>query len=252
MVNPSKIDTFRQNGQAINTIFHQLIKLLQEERDLTLVDQAAEKLMNEAGGEPAFKRVPNYNWSTCICVNSGFVHCIPQGIVRDGDIVTLDTGMYLDGTTTDLATTIAIGTPTKKIEDFLQVGRSALKKAIHQAQPGNTVRHISQTLQDTIQAAGYTVTRHLTGHGLGKTMHEPPSIPCFVTKDPLLNTQLKPGMVLAIEAMYMQGSHQLTQADDGWTVKTADGKLSAMFEEDVLITESGPELLTHSTLESLD
>ena len=245
----SYLDYFRENGRYIGVIKKQLVDFAQSNYQLEAIDKLADQLIRKAGGEPAFKKVPGYSYATCISVNSGMVHGIPQGKVKKGDLVTIDVGMYYRGTTTDTATTFVIGQPSKDQEKFLKVGQKTLNKAIKAATVGNQVKHISKTIQTQIERQGYTVSRTLTGHGLGETMHEEPPIPCFVSPDPKLLTPLKEGMVLAIEVMYMKGSWQLTLSQDGWTLSTADGKDSAVFEEDVIITQKGPEVITRSPLE---
>ena len=152
--------------------------------------------------------------------------------------------MAYQQTVTDTATTFVVGAPTPEQTQFLKLGQKTLHKAIKAAKPGNQIRHISKIMQKSIEAAGYNVTRNLTGHGLGETMHQEPAIPCFISADPQLKTRIVPGMVLAIEIMYMKGSWRLQLADDGWTYETADGSDSAMFEEDVIITPDGPEIIT--------
>jgi methionyl aminopeptidase len=156
--------------------------------------------------------------------------------------------MYLKGTTTDAATTFVLGQPSSQQKKFLDVGKKALRKAINKARINARVKDISQVLQTTVEAAGYTVSRTLTGHGLGETMHEDPPIPCFVSSDPAINTRLKENMILAIEIMYMAGDWPLVIDQDGWTLYTKDGSDSAVFEEDVLITADGPEVITNPSL----
>lgn len=234
---------FRENGNLIRDIRLNLIDMAHNGADCLAIDSQAQTLIKKAGGEPAFMRVKGYHYATCICVNDGFVHCIPQGKPKAGDIVTIDTGMFYHGTTTDVATTILIGQDSTE-EHFLHVGQKALAKAIKQAIPGNTIRDITKTLQKHLERSGYSVTRDLCGHGLGSTMHEEPQIPLYDSQDPALSTKLQPGMVLAIEAMYMEGDWKLKKDPDGWTLRTADGSLSGMFEEDVIVTESGSEVIT--------
>lgn len=244
----NNLDIFRKNGRKIGKIRDQIAEFAQANWNMSDIDSHASELISKAGGEPAFKRVPGYDWATCISVNDAIVHGIPKGKLKKGDIVTLDTGMYFKGTTTDTATTIVIGKPTSDQEKFLKTGRKALKKAISNALIGSQIKILSQSMQQVVEKAGYTVSRTLTGHGLGETMHEEPPIPCFISSDPVLKTKLKIGMVLAVEIMYMKGTWQLKTAPDGWTLSTQDGLDSAVFEEDVIITEKGPEVITNTSL----
>jgi methionyl aminopeptidase len=243
--NSDYLDIFRENGAKTAEIKFQLVEYAQTKPKLEDIDKLAEDLMKKAGGEPAFKRVPNYHWTTCIALNDAFVHAIPEGKLNDGDIVTIDLGMYYHGTTTDTATTFVIGKPTPDQEFFLNVGKKTLKKTIKHAKVGARIKKLSKTMQEGVEKAGYSVTRNLTGHGLGETMHEEPSIPCFTSQDPNLRIKLQPDMVLAIEIMYMKGDWPLAQDNDGWTLRTQDGSDSAMFEEDVIITYAGPEVITN-------
>jgi methionyl aminopeptidase len=237
------LDIFRENGQLIRDIRLSLIAMAQNGADCLAIDNQAKSLIKKAGGESAFMRVKGYHHATCICINDGFVHCIPQGKPKQGDIVTIDTGMFYHGTTTDVATTFLMGEDIAK-QDFLSAGKKALSKAIKQTVVGNTVRDITKALQKHLERSGFRVTRDLCGHGLGATMHESPQIPLYDSSDPDLSVKLQPGMVLAVEAMYMAGDWKLKKDPDGWTLRTADGSLSGMFEEDVIVTESGPEVIT--------
>ncbi|OGV95986.1 type I methionyl aminopeptidase [Microgenomates group bacterium RBG_16_45_19] len=239
------LDTFRQNGHRIATIRRTLVNYTQTQKQLAAIEALANRLIQKAGGEPAFKKVPGYRYATCISINDAIVHSPPLGQLHSGDLVTLDTGMSYHGTTSDTAVSFVIGPPTPFQSHFLNVGRRTLKKAIAAATVGHKVYHLAKTIQTHIEAAGFNVTRNLTGHGLGQTMHEPPPIPCFISKDPQLNQPLTAGMVLAIEVMYMAGNWPLKTDPDGWTMRTVDGSLSAVFEEDILITPRGPEVLTN-------
>jgi methionyl aminopeptidase len=238
---------YRENGRKIAQIRSQAVEFAQSHFNLVDIDNYVDTLIRQAGGEPAFKKVPGYKWATCISVNDVLVHGIPKGKIQPGDIVNIDTGMYYRGTTSDCSTTFVVGPATPEQKYFLNVGKKTLKEAIKQAKPGNRIKNISATIQKHIEAAGYNVTRNLTGHGIGETMHQDPPIPCFVSNDPALSIRLIPGMTLAIEVMYMKGDWPLIQDNDGWTLRTRDGSDSAVFEEDVLITSNGPEILTQSS-----
>jgi methionyl aminopeptidase len=235
---------FRENGRKIAAIRGQLVDFAQIHPNLEEIETQANRLIEKAGGEPAFKRVPGYRWATCINVNDQIVHHIPTGTLKPGDVVTIDTGMYYQGTTTDCATTFVMGQASGSQTHFLNVGQKALRKAISLAKPGNQVKAISQAMQRVVEKAGYSVVRTLTGHGIGQTMHEDPQIPCYVSSDPGLRTVLKSGMVLAVEVMYMMGDWPLVEDGDGWTLRTADSSLSAVFEDDVIVTPRGPQIIT--------
>lgn len=243
---PDYLNTFRENGRKIAAIRDSLAQFAQTHFNLEDIENHANQQILGVGGEPAFKKVPGYHWATCISLNDAIVHGIPKGRLKKGDLVTIDTGMFYQGTTTDTAVSFVVGEPSQFQAHFLSVGSKTLDKTIAKAVAGAKVRDLSKTMQKGIEKAGFNVTRNLTGHGLGHSMHELPPIPCFVSRDPNLSTRLTVGMVLAIEVMYMAGNWPLKTDPDGWTMRTVDGTLSAVFEEDVLITETGPEILTRS------
>lgn len=207
------------------------------------LDRQADKLISKAGGEASFKMVPGYRWATCININDVVVHGIPDGYkIKAGDKVGIDMGMYYRGFHTD--TSITVGGPEK----FLEVGRLGLKRAIAQARSGKRVADVSAAMQKTVEEAGYNVVRALTGHGVGRELHEEPAIPCFVIDKYERSPKLVSGMVIAIEIMYNAGSSEVVyKNNDGWTIVTADGKISGLFEETVAITSHGPIVLTCQT-----
>lgn len=236
---------YRENGKRIAEIKKQAVEFAQSHEQCAEIDAYVDRLIVKAGGEPAFKKVPGYKWATCICLNDELVHGIPKGkIAKSGDLMTIDMGMYYHGTTTDTATSFVIGQASPEQEHFLGVGRQALKKVIKAAKVGRRVRDLAEAVQETIEAAGFNVTRNLTGHAVGKTMHEEPMIPNFVSSDPVLRVRLVPGMTLALEVMYMAGNWPLVVQPDKWTMSTADGQMSAVFEEDVLLLPGTTEVLT--------
>lgn len=207
------------------------------------LDRLVDKLIAKAGGEASFKMVPGYKWATCVNINDVVVHGIPDGYkIKIEDKVGIDVGMYYKGFHTD--TSITVGGPEK----FLEVGRLGLKRAIAQARIGRRVADISAAMQKTVEEAGYNVVRALTGHGVGRELHEEPAIPCFVIDKYERSPKLTAGMVIAIEIMYNAGSSEVVyKNDDGWTIVTADGKISGLFEETVAIASHGPIVLTCQT-----
>lgn len=212
------------------------------------LDNIAQKLIDQSGGEASFKRVAGYHHATCINVNEVVVHGIPgDRKLVVGDKVGIDVGLYYKGFHTDAAVTVAVGKADPKLEKFLGVGRQALKRAIEQARPGKRVWDISEAMQKVIEEAWYSPVKALTGHGVGRELHEEPAIPCFVVGRRENSPKIVPGMVLAIEVMYNAGGAEVAyENDDGWTIATADGKISGLFEETVAITSSGPKVLTEA------
>jgi methionyl aminopeptidase len=218
------------------------------------LEKMANKIIEKAGGKPSFKMVPGYHWATCINLNDVVVHGIPgETVIREEDKVGIDVGLFYKGFHTDTATTVIVNSNPTSLEaslgarsnKFLDTGRLALKRAIGQARPGKRVADISEAIQKTVETAGYSAVRALTGHGLGRNLHEEPAIPCFVVGEYEHSPILLPGMVLAIEVMYNEGGWEVVyKNDDGWTISTADGKISGLFEQTVAITQSGPVVLT--------
>lgn len=231
-------------GKLLAQIKKQLIHSIKPGTDLAHIDKQAEMLLLKTGGQPSFKMVPGYHWSTCINLNQGIVHGIPRGQVKSGDLVTLDIGLYYQGFHTDTSTSFLVGKPTSEAEKFLNQGKKVLKKTISITKAGKRVWDISHQIQQGIEAAGYSVVRNLTGHGVGEELHQEPSIPCYTSGNRSQSPVLYQDQSIAIEVMYCQG-HWLTTTDsDGWTISTQDGKLSAVFEETVIVTKDKPIVVT--------
>jgi methionyl aminopeptidase len=197
------------------------------------------------GAEPGFKKVPGYSWASCICVNEQIVHTPPSNkIIKDGDIVTIDAGVFYGGFHTDSATSVQAGTKTPDVTLFLETGKKALKSALKVATKGKRIGDISHAFQTTIESAGYGIVRELTGHGVGKELHEDPYVPCFINRPIEKTLLLEPGLVIAIEVMYAMGKGEMGYESDEWSIKTADNSLAACFEHTVAITENGALILT--------
>ncbi|MBI4034782.1 MAG: type I methionyl aminopeptidase [Candidatus Chisholmbacteria bacterium] len=240
-----KLKAMQEGGAKLKAVKQAVVARIKPGVRLVELDKIADQLIQLSGGESAFKRVAGYRWATCINVNEGVVHGIPSDYeVREGDLVSLDVGMVYKGWHTDTSTTVIAGRGNREKEQFLQVGRQALKEAIRAARAGNRVGHISQAMEVTLKRGGCNPILKLTGHGIGKNLHEFPAIPCFLKGKIEATTLLQRGMTLAIEAIYAQGSPEVITGADGWTVKTADGKLAGLFEETVLVVDQVPMVLT--------
>ena len=209
------------------------------------LEAKAVEMIRVVGAEPSFMKVPNYHWVTCINVNAGIVHGIPtkELIFADGDLVSIDLGVYYQGFHTDSSISVAIN-PTPETAKFLETGQIALKNALSQAIVGNRIWDISQAIGETVMAAGYNPVKALVGHGVGRALHEEPMIPCLALGDREKSPLLEKGMSLAIEVMYTAGKPDLVEANDGWTITTADGKISGLFEETVVVRGGKPRVLT--------
>jgi len=194
---------------------------------------------------PSFLGVDGYKFSTCISINNEVVHGMPSNRkIRRGDIVSLDLGVKLNGWNSDMCRTKVADGKKKSdyVDKFLEVGIKALDEAITQVVIGNRVGDISSSIQKSVETAGFNVIRDLTGHAIGRELHEDPMIPCFGKRG--TGDVLQEGMVLCVEVMYVAGSPLLKSAKDGWTVSTMDGKISAMFEDMVAVAPDGPKVLT--------
>ena len=207
-----------------------------------LDDEIADFIYSQ-GARPAFKGFNGYPANTCISIDDQVVHGIPgKRILKEGEIVSVDIGVELNGYFGDAARTYAVGAVSNEKQQLMQITKESLYKGIEQAREGNRLYDISYAIQKHVEQAGFSVVRDLVGHGIGKEMHEPPQIPNY--GQPNRGPRLKAGMVFAIEPMVNTGTWEVRTEDDDWTVVTADGKASAHFEHDILITSGEPEILT--------
>jgi methionyl aminopeptidase len=207
------------------------------------LDRLAEEFIRAKGGKPAFKGYQGYPATLCTSVNDVIVHGIPseECILQEGDIVSLDCGVVLDGYYGDAALTLPVGRISERARRLLQVTRECLELAVEQVRPGRRLGDVSATIQRHAEAAGYSVVREFVGHGIGRQLHEEPQVCNYGV--PGTGPELKPGLVLAIEPMVNEGKPGVRIAADGWTARTEDGKLSAHFEYSVAVTENGPWVL---------
>ena len=210
------------------------------------LDAIAEEFILSEGAVPAFKGYPGvtpFPASICPSVNDQVVHAIPGAYaLRDGDVLSLDAGVVLDGWVADAARTYAIGQVSPIAARLIESTRVALERGIAAAVPGNHVGDIGAAVQAEVEAAGFSVVQSLVGHGVGRSMHEEPQVPNFGR--PGTGTELREGYVIAIEPMVNVGRHEVVLSDDGWAITTKDGSLSAHWEHTVAVTADGPRILT--------
>jgi len=207
------------------------------------VENFADTNVRKLGGVPAFKGYRGYPASICTSVNDEVIHGIPsKRALKEGDILSVDLGVYKDGFYGDGAVTIPVGQITPSLEKLLQVTEESLYIGVMNARVGNRITDISYAIQNHVEFSGFSVVRTFVGHGIGRELHEDPQIPNFGL--PGRGPRLREGMTLAIEPMVNLGSHEVFVLDDGWTAVTADGKPSAHFEHTVVITSEGPRILT--------
>lgn len=207
------------------------------------LDRYAEEQARKRGARPAFKGYRGYAHSLCTSVNDVVVHGIPSDrVLEDGDILSLDFGIHYQGYYGDAALTVPVNGVSETAQRLMRVTEESLYRGIDQAVAGNRLGDISAAVQECVEAAGFSVVRDFVGHGIGKSLHEDPQIPNYGVRGK--GVELKPGMVFAIEPMVNEGTYEVRVMSDGWTVRTADGKLSAHFEHSVVITEGGPVILS--------
>ena len=207
------------------------------------LDRIAEEFIRSQGGIPTSKGYRGFPKAICISPNDMIVHGIPgEYRVSDGDLLTIDVGVTLDGYVADTAYTFAVGEVSAEAERLLEVAQAALAAGIEQAQVENRIGDVSAAIQRVVEEAGFAVVRALVGHGVGRAYHEDPQIPNYGT--PGRGARLSSGMTLAIEPMITAGGVDIVVDDDQWSVYTADGSLSAHFEHTVAVTEAGPRILT--------
>lgn len=208
------------------------------------LDQLAEQIIRMHGGTPAFKGYCGFPGSICASVNDAVVHGIPNPeiILRDGDIVSVDTGAVVDGWVGDNAWTFYVGTPSAEVKALCEITRDCLKAGIDAAVPGNRIGDIGSAVQTLAEKNGYGVIRDYVGHGVGKRMHEEPNVPNY--GKPGRGVELVPGMVIAIEPMITMGTNHVVNGRDGWLVSTKDHLPAAHYENTVAITVDGPVILT--------
>ncbi|MCL2857909.1 MAG: type I methionyl aminopeptidase [Oscillospiraceae bacterium] len=207
------------------------------------IDREINKFIISQGATPSFLGYCGFPASACISLNDTVIHGIPGGrLIKEGDIVSIDVGAFYKGYHGDNAATFPAGKISPAAQALMDATRQSLYKGIDAARIGNRVGDISSAVQVHVERLGYSAVRKYVGHGVGKEMHESPEVPNFGRKGS--GPRLAAGMTLAIEPMINQGGHEVKVLPDGWTVLTADGKLSAHFEQTVLITEGGPIILT--------
>lgn len=240
-----KIESMRRGGKVLGQIKKSLVKFAVDGVTFDQIEAEAQKLIKAAGMKPSFSTVPGYHWATCIMKNDEVCHGIPKNkVINDGDIITIDIGLINNNYHLDTTITFPVGEVNSQLREFLNVGKKSLADAIDKARIGNSVYDISNAMEKPLKRKGYGVVYQLTGHGVGEELHMEPSIPCVPARSDK-NIKLHEGQTLAIENMYSMGNPTLIEDSDGWTFRTVDGSISGMFEETVLITKNGPEILTN-------
>lgn len=238
-----ELEKMRAAGQLVGRVLQEL-RLMVEPGITTLeIDEAAERMIRDAGALPTFKGYHGYPYSICASVNEQVVHGFPSNYkLKEGDILSVDCGATLAGFVGDTATTIPVGRVREDLLRLIRVTEECLERAIKQCREGKYLGDIGWAVQEHAEAHGYTVVREYVGHGIGRKMHEDPQIPNYGT--PGKGARIRNGYVFAVEPMVNIGTHHTKVLADGWTVVTVDGKPSAHCEHTIAVTENGPEVFT--------
>lgn len=241
--NEIEIDLMRKAGRILGETLNLLEENVRPGVTTGELDRIAEEFITKHGAKPSFKGLYGFPASVCISVNEQVVHGIPGNYkLKEGDIVSVDCGVFINGFHGDAARTFAVGNVPDEVTKLIKVTEECFFKGIEKATVGNRLTDISHEIQQYIEANGFSVVRDYVGHGIGRKVHEDPEVPNFGR--PGRGPKLMSGMVLAIEPMVNLGSYHVETLDDNWTVVTADKKYSAHYENTVAILPDGPEILT--------
>ncbi len=248
---PAELEKMRRSGLLVYKILQTVADMVKEGVSTLELETTAERLILEAGARPAFKGYysasagTRYPYVLCTSVNDEIVHGMPSKhkILKKGDIISIDTGVQLDGYYGDSAITVGVGEISPQLAKLLTVTKESLERAIDQVREGNRLFDICASVQKHVESNGFTIVREFVGHGIGTELHEEPQVPNYVDRNNE-NPRLKEGMVLAIEPMVNAGKPQSKVLSDRWTAVSQDGSASAHFEHCVAVTKNGPWVLT--------
>ena len=242
-----EVNLMRQSGVVTNNVKKLLREKIKTGMTTSDIDTIAENQIRSEGAIPAFKGLYGFPATVCASINEEIVHGIPGNrVLLDGDILSIDVGAIVEGYYSDSAFTIGIGSIKQKSADLIKATYDSLRVGIKKVKPGARIGDISSAIQQFAENSGYSVVREYVGHGIGRELHEDPQIPNygFAGEGPLLHA----GMTIAIEPMLNIGGWKTMQKEDGWTVVTSDGSLSAHFEDTILVTDCGFEVLTNEEI----
>ena len=240
-----EIEIMRKSSRIVATVLSEVRDLVKPGMSTLDLDTYAEKRIREQGAEPSFKGYQGFPGSICSSINNEVVHGIPSKtkIIKNGDLLKVDTGAFYNGYHGDSCITICVGETSDQAIELSKVAKEALMLGIKQIKPKNKLLDIAGAIEDYVKANGFTIVEDYTGHGVGRNLHEEPSVFNFRTND-LPNVTLREGMTIAVEPIVNLGSKFCKTLRDGWTVITKDGNLSAQWEHTVLVTKDGFEILT--------
>lgn len=246
-----EIKLMKEACRITSLVYKEIEKVIKPGMSTMELDKFADKIIRENGGIPAQKGypsgqkgVPPFPATLCISINDEVIHGIPsqKKIINDGDVVSIDLVVYKDGFHGDAARTFLVGNVSEEAKRLVDITKQAFFEGIKYAVKGNRIGDISHAIGEFVEKNGYNVVREFQGHGIGKEMHEDPGIPNYGKAGK--GIRLEPGMTLAIEPMVIQGKPNILELEDGWTIITEDGSLSAHYENTILITKNQPEILT--------
>ncbi len=248
---PREISVMREAGTIVATVLEAMEKHIQVGMTTKRLDTLAEQIIHSHGATPSFKGYGGFPYAICASVNDTLIHGFPNDVpLKSGDVVKIDVGAHYKGYHGDAARTFIVGTGSSLAEKLVRTTKESFVEALKLVKPGVHLGDISHAIQTYVEARGFSLPRDYTGHGIGQDLHEDPAIPNYgmAHTGPLL----RPGMALAIEPMVNAGRHETKVLADGWTVKTVDGKLCAHYENTIVVTESGYEILTQRLQEELN
>lgn len=237
------IELIRQSALILSKAHGEIARVIKPGISTLQLDKLAEEFILDNGGKPSFKNYNGFPYSLCISVNSVVVHGFPGNyILNDGDIISVDGGVYKNGFHSDCAYTHAVGEVSPEVQKLLEVTKNSLYLGLEKAITGNRMGDVSHTIQEYVEANGFTVVRELVGHGIGRNLHESPEVPNYGKRGQ--GAKLQNGLVIAVEPMVNLGTRHIVQEEDGWTIRTKDNKPSAHFEHTIVVRKDKPEILT--------
>ncbi len=239
----AELELMKASGQICSEALKKVLDAVKEGVTTLELDDIARGVIEKRGAKPSFMTVDDYKYTICTTINDQVVHGIPtERKLKNGDILGIDIGALYKGFHSDLAISVPVGSVTGDVQNFLDIGKSTLKKAIKKAVIGNKIGDISSQIQESIEKAGFNIVKNLTGHGVGRELHEEPMVPGFGKKG--IGQELLENMVIAIEVIYTAGTGEVVVEEDNWTISAEDGSLGGLFEQTIAIKTNGPIVLT--------
>ncbi|OGK13446.1 type I methionyl aminopeptidase [Candidatus Roizmanbacteria bacterium RIFCSPLOWO2_01_FULL_38_12] len=241
-----EIETMAEGGRILKTVADEVVTYIKPGVTTNEIDAIADKLISKNGAEASFKKVRGYNWATCLPVNEQAVHTPPSSrTLKIGDIVTLDIGVYYRGFHTDYAVTVAVGKVDDRVTKFLETGKETLEKAITMVKNDEYLGTVSKFVQTEVESNGYFILKDLTGHGIGRSLHEDPYVLNYLDREVEKTYKIRSGLVIALEIIYSIGTEQIAyEQDNHWSIVAADRSLAACFERTIAVSDKKTFILT--------